>query len=350
MNAIGKEVCFLNTDKLHNRKGEGDFIRLNNGNIMFAYTEYENQGYEDNACANISAIFSYDDGETFRDYKIILKKDDHALNYACVNLIKLTDGGIALYCLRKYLSNDGELKSAIIRSISYDNAKTWSTPETVIDENKYYVLENGRILRLNNGNILLPLNLHEKNDFSNGKIAYFISTDDGKTFINTGNLISNPTGDPFGLQETGVCQFDDGTIFSYSRTNCSSQFQSFSYDNGLTWTTPYPKSNVFSSPLSPMTVKKTKDYFVAVFNPIPNFVGRINLTRSPLLLLTAKSGEDLLINPKPYYLETDETNSYCYTAVFSGNDYILFAYYHSNGKSTLGGGCKIKKVLLSELK
>ena len=40
MKTIGKEVCFLPTSKNNPRNGEGSFIRLNDGRIMYAYTEY----------------------------------------------------------------------------------------------------------------------------------------------------------------------------------------------------------------------------------------------------------------------------------------------------------------------
>lgn len=40
MQKIGKEVLFLPTSNTILRRGEGAFLRLNTGAIMFAYTEY----------------------------------------------------------------------------------------------------------------------------------------------------------------------------------------------------------------------------------------------------------------------------------------------------------------------
>ena len=39
MRKIGREVLFMSANKESRRKGEGDFIRLKDGRIMYAYTE-----------------------------------------------------------------------------------------------------------------------------------------------------------------------------------------------------------------------------------------------------------------------------------------------------------------------
>ena len=40
MKVIGKEVNFIGISKNNPRNGEGSFIKLKNGDIVFAYTEF----------------------------------------------------------------------------------------------------------------------------------------------------------------------------------------------------------------------------------------------------------------------------------------------------------------------
>ena len=65
MKKIGREVLFLAASEKTPRNGEGSFIRLQNGNLMFAYTDFSGDDWEDDAVAHISALISGDEGETW---------------------------------------------------------------------------------------------------------------------------------------------------------------------------------------------------------------------------------------------------------------------------------------------
>ena len=67
MDKIGKEVHFLKTGEGNPRRGEGSFIRLNDGRIMYAYTEYYGTSWYDHSIARISAIYSSDEGESWSE-------------------------------------------------------------------------------------------------------------------------------------------------------------------------------------------------------------------------------------------------------------------------------------------
>ena len=72
MKNIGKEVLFLATKENNPRNGEGTFVRLSDGRIMFAYTEYYGVDWDDDAIAHICACFSSDEGETWSKPRVII--------------------------------------------------------------------------------------------------------------------------------------------------------------------------------------------------------------------------------------------------------------------------------------
>ncbi len=65
-NMTGQIICDLVPNNQNNRNSEGAFIKLKNGDLMFAYTRYRGEGCEDYSVADLYAIISNDDGESFR--------------------------------------------------------------------------------------------------------------------------------------------------------------------------------------------------------------------------------------------------------------------------------------------
>ncbi len=358
MKKIGKEVLFLNTSENNQRNGEGDFIRLNDGRIMFAYTEFIGNHWGDNAIAQIVALFSSDEGETWRDKKILIQKKEDELNLMCPSLLKMGNGDIGIFYGAKYTNEDGNLYSQLWFRRTNDNFKTLSEPTPCFDKKLYYVSENGRVIRHSSGRIIFPVNLHPTKGGLEielvGKTCYFFSDDDGKTFYDSGVEISNPfSEDASGLQETGIVEIENGKLFSFSRTGSGSQFESFSEDYGDTWTVPKP-SILFSSPVSPMHIRHlNNDTTVAIFNPkiaLGPETTKGAWSRTPLAAYICKGkGENFWKNASFYMLEDDLTNGYCYPVVFSGDDYFLCAYYHSNGADYCLNACKMVRVSFSEL-
>lgn len=357
MKKIGKEVCFLQTGPTNSRNGEGDFIRLPDGRIMFAYTEYVSGKGDDHAPARISAVFSSDEGESFTGHTVLFETDGGDVNNMCVSLLEMGRGDIGLFYGRKFVGKNGNISMDVMLRRSRDGI-SWSEPKSCIGRDEYFVYENDRVVRLQSGRILIPLNLHESRGEDvegEGVTHYFYSDDDGESFTDSGARISHPSGEKeAGLQETGVLQFSDGTLFSYSRTLCGSQFESFSRDEGITWSTPHA-STVFFSPNSPMQTAHLKNgKTVAIFNPIPNYPGRDTVNepsgRTPFMcLVTDGDGSGFWTDSTPYLLEDDMKNGYCYASVFAADDYFLVSYYHSeNNPSICLKACKIVKIMYSE--
>ena len=98
---------------------------------------------------------------------------------------------------------------------------------------------------------------------------------------------------------------------AYIRTDLHVQYESFSFDDGMSWTMAQPSR--FTSPASPMTIRRNpyNKELIAVWNPIPVYNG--------------KTYSD------PVIIEGKEENGYCYPALFFLPDGSLLAAYCSGG-------------------
>lgn len=355
MKIIGREVLFLKSKGNNPRNGEGTFIRLNNGGILFAYSRFTGKDWFDECAADIAAITSYDEGETWREERILFEHDENSRNYMCPNLLRMNNGDIGLIYLRKDRHSEN---SAAYIARSSDEGKSFSTPQRIgNDYENYFVVENDHVIRLSSGRIIMPANIHSEK--INGKIevlehgykCIFASDDDGLTW----NEIAQRQDTPFpkqsetGLQETYVFEEKSGRLRAFSRTDLGFQFECFSEDGGKTWSEPKP-NRFFSSPDSPLIMRNVGSHTVAIFNPIPNYVIRPEDNtwgRTPLVC--AVSDDNGKSFEKIFALEDDPDNGYCYPAVIDGEGYFLVAYYHSDNSECPLNACRIKKILFSEI-
>jgi hypothetical protein len=158
------------------------------------------------------------------------------------------------------------------------------------------------------------------------------SDDDGESFQRVGwEYTSVHRGNAqHGLQEPGIIEYGDGTLFCWMRTNYGCQFECESDGDIENFTTPHPGS--FTSPLSPMQIKEYDGVIYTVYNPIPNYNGRINQDgtwgRTPLVIRKGTSRSSLgTLN----VIEDDQSRGYCYPAIFKTNDNsLLVAYCRGN--------------------
>lgn len=351
MKKIGKQVCFLPTDETVKRNGEGAFVHLKDGRILYAYTEYIGGGGGDHDWARISAVCSSDEGETWGEKRVLLEPHGDDRNIMSVSFLRMENGELGMFFLRK---TGQHCRLNLVRSD--DEGETWQEPTVCCDEG-YYVVNNDRVLRLKNGNILFPANFHETPNSNYSLQCYFCSDDDGRTWKKLGQSLRHPfPNSTSGLQEGGLFQYEDESLWGWARTRSGSQFVMLSKDGGLSWTMPCG-SELFTGPDSPMQVKAVGPYTVAIFNPKPRYYGRVEIeagetgknlwARTPLACMVSHDGGRTF--PEGYLLEDDPANAYCYPAVLEGDGYFLVAYYHSNDSGVCLSSCKITKVMFSEL-
>lgn len=369
MKQIGRQVLFLNTGKKNPRNGEGSFIRLRDGSIMYAYTQYYGDEGGDHSTARIAACSSCDEGESWQDCGVIIEKEDYAMNIMSASLLRMNNGDLGIFYLRKE-KKYGDLICMPMLRRSSDEGTTFSEPVSCISVKGYYVLNNDRVIKLKNGRIIFAVAYHGISGEASkpGVVRVIYSDDDGITWNMFPNSVRAPFEDITQLQEPGVYEFNDGNLWMWYRTAYGYQYQSFSTDHGENWTNPVPNFR-FTSPDSPMQVRRTGKYTLAVFNPIAynclckDTEAWKSQKRTPLICTVSKNDardlteKDLtfangnLSNfaDKCYYFESDYSDSYCYPAIIEVKDGFLAAYYHSNGTEYCLNCTKILKVLYSEI-
>ena len=369
MKKVGRQVLFLETSKKNPRNGEGSFVRLADGKIMFVFTQYYGDSWGDNAIARLAATYSSDDGETWSEPSCLMEKDENAMNIMSLSLIRLKNGKIGLLYLRKSLDNGGVVCLPFFCTSS-DEGKTFSKPVCCVSEYEYFVVNNDRIIQLRSGRIIFPIADHgkETSRFEGGKIRFSYSDDCGESWHLTEVKLRSPYRDKTELQEPGIFELDDGRLWAYVRTAYGHQYQSFSSDNGVTWSHVAPNF-YFTSPDSPMLVKRVNDRVISIFNPVGfsclselkekwgspkrtpyvcavSFDGGLSFDSSGK---SFSNGEMSNFVDNCVLLEDDTTNSYCYPSVIETNDGFLVAYYHSNGSDVCLNSTKIIKVTWREV-
>ena len=283
--SIRKVALLLNTGNDNPRNSEGDFITLKNGRILFVFSRYTGTSTSDHAPAYLASRFSDDGGKTWSKEDVTVVEKEGDMNVMSVSLLRLQNGNIALF----YLKKNSELDCIPMIRISTDEAKTWSRPVACITDKKgYFVLNNNRVIQLKNGRLLMAVALHENNvsGFSAlGRLFSYYSDDNGVTWY-CGQEVANPSG--VITQEPGVVELKDGTILMFIRASGGFQQLSWSKDKGQTWS-PIVASNI-SSPVSPASIARipsTKDLLL-VWNNNDGSNQQTKGKRTPLTVAVSK--------------------------------------------------------------
>ena len=336
-------LLVIEPDEENPRNSEGDIIELKDGRLCLIYTRFRG-GSSDHATADLAMRISNDSGKRWSDDKIVVRCTG-GLNVMSVSLLRLDNGEIALFYLRKTSKED----CRPLMCISNDEAKTWSRPIVCItDEVGYYVLNNDRAVQLRRGRLILPVAWHQGPGQSwdrAGVIMCYLSDDNGKSWRRSQDTFKGyaPDGRRITFQEPGVVELNDGRLIMFMRTDAGSQYICFSEDGGETWSKARPSN--LASPLSPATIERipwTGD-LLCVWNdhsgahPYPT--GR----RTPLCLAVSK--DEGATWSKSQILEGNPDGWYCYTAMTFVKDRLLLAY--CAGDKKVGGLNRLKVVAIS---
>jgi len=331
------------------RNSEGAFLRAKNGDILFAYSRYNGLSDHDNASCDIALLRSSDEGEHWTFDSIIAKAEDFGVsNIMSVSSLVQSDSSLAFY----FLIKENDKTSTVGRCISKDGI-TFSSKDAercnFIAQKGYYVINNDRISRLSDGRVIFPAAYYPSIDTGTAALGtLLVSHDDGKTIEDGGFYLESAyTINRFtGLQEPGAVETACG-IYMWFRTNYGCQYESTCSGLSFDFSTPLP--SIFTSPTSPMQIKRIDGIYYAVYNPIPNYNGRTyypgTAGRTPIVIrksydgvnygpINIIEGADVLRgsdgqNMFMTNLVTDAPNTrgYCYPAIFKANDdYLLIAY------------------------
>ncbi len=302
------------------RNSEGSFITLKDGRILFIYSHFTGTSSAgDNGSAHLAGRYSGDGGKTWgKKSKLIVEKEG-VKNIMSASLLRLKNGDITLFYLRKNSISDC---IPMIR-VSKDEAKTWSDPVACItDKQGYFVLNNDRVIQLENGRLIMAVSLHKTPEdplFSQkGKIYSYYSDDHGQSWKTSGRQIPNP-GDIL-LQEPGLVELKNGNLMMFIRTDMGVQYMSYSKDKGETWSPAEPSTIV--SPRSPASIERipsTNDLLM-----VWNNNGSDRKRRTPLNIAVSKDEGNTWEKMKT--IEDDPDGGYCYTAIHFTDKHVLLAY------------------------
>lgn len=322
------------------RNSEGDFISLATGRILFIYTRYSGDSSSDHAPACLASRYSDDGGKTWSTEDRMIAANEGGMNIMSVSLLRLQNGDIALFYLRKNSTTD----CIPMMRVSRDEAESWSdaTP-CITGVEGYFVLNNDRVIQLKDGRLMMPVALHNTPGgkwSSRGSLFCYYSDDHGKSWT-PGNEVPNNSG--IITQEPGLIEMNDGRVMMYIRAGGGFQQRSFSSDRGQTWS-PVEVSNI-PSPLSPATIEKipgTGDWLL-VWNNNDGSVPEIKDKRTPLTI--AVSGDEGKSWKHVKNIRENPEGWYCYIAVhFPDNKHLLLGY--CAGDPVRGKGLTVTDVSL----
>jgi sialidase-1 len=350
-NPENKVVLDLEPSGDNFRNSEGAFVTLKSGRIIFVYTHFEG-GEADDSPAQLVSIHSDDGGESWSQTHRIVVQNPPGLNVMSASLLRLQSGKIALF----YLAKNSLLDCRPVMRISTDECETWSESLHVGDAPGYFVLNNDRVIQLQDGRLVAPVAFHRacgsdpksQRSLDLRAIAlWYWSQDEGKTWHEADDWWALPARSQTGFQEPGVVELADGRLFSWMRTDQGTQFGSYSSDGGKRWSSP--ERTELQSPASPASIKRLpgSSNLLALYN---DHSGKFPFTkgkRTPLVAAISSDGAKTW--PKRKLVENDPNGSYCYTSIHFTETFALLAYSAGDEKIRNLNRLRLRRVSLDWL-
>lgn len=321
-------VLKLEPNRSNPRNSEGSFLTLKNGNILFVYTHYTAGQGGDHDPAHLASRISKDGGRTWSDQDERVLDNEGEMNVMSVSLLQLDNEEIAMFYLRKNTTDDC---LPYVR-FSRDEGKSWSPAVPCItDKSGYFVLNNDRVIQLENGRLLMAVAWHKNlntDRSGNGNLFSYYSDDHGRTW-KASDEVSAPR--DVLTQEPGLVELKNGQIMMFIRATNGRQMVSYSGDKGVTWSSAVPY--VLNSPLSPASIERipTTGDLLAVWNNSTTDALKASDARTPLTVAISKDDGQSWQNLKN--IEIDPDGWYCYTALHFDGGNVLLAYCAGSQKA-----------------
>jgi len=326
------------------RNSEGAFLRSPNGDILYAYSRYSGDSIHDHAACDIALISSADEGESWSEPVIIAEAESFDVkNIMSVSAVEQLSGEIGFY----FLIKENNFTTTLGRALSRDGVNFRTERCGTAFPEAYYVLCNDRILRLSDGRLVAPVayNSAEENRtaiFRESSVSLLISDNDGKGFYKADFDLTtrDKVNSKYGLQEPGLIERSDGSLYLFMRTGYGRQYEAQSAGDVNDFQGLQPSE--FTSPDSPMQMKEYDGAFYAVYNPVPRYNGRWEaegtLGRTPLVIRKSVGWGAF---GKLNVIEDDGERGFCYPAVFKTRDGHLLVAYCRGGAEDGNTLCRI---------
>lgn len=351
--ARAESLVTLNLDptKEHRRNSEGSFATLKSGRIIFCYSQFYG-GAADESPARIVRIQSDDQGRTWSP-PVTVVENTGGNNVMSVSLLRLASGKLAMfYCIK-----NNWIDCRPHMRVSSDEGDTWTEPKLIQKAPGYFVLNNDRVIQTARGRIIVPLAFHRsrgtdphtsKSWDARAIATWLYSDDEGSTWTESDSWWAIPVRSNSGLQEPGVVELADGSLFSWCRTDQGAQYGFRSIDAGKTWTPPDPTE--MKSPNGPASIKclpQSSD-LLAIFNDHSGLFPFPPGKRNPLVAAISSDGGKTW--PRRKLIESDPDGLYHYTAIHFADDAMLIAYCAGDSRVGALNRLRIRRITLDWLK
>ena len=350
---MAESVVTFNVEpsKEHPRNSEGSFATLKSGRVIFCYTQFYG-GNSDESPARIVKIHSDDQGRNWSPPVTVLENIG-GNNVMSVSLLRLASGKLAMF----YLLKNSWIDCRPYMLVSTDDGETWSKAQSILAAPGYFVMNNDRVIQTSKGRLIVPLAFHRSRgsdphssrSFDARAIAMWIHSDDeGTTWTESSSWWAMPVRSGSGLQEPGVVELADGSLFSWSRTDQGTQYAFRSTDAGKTFSPPEPTE--LKSPNGPASIKRLpgSSDLLAIFN---DHSGRFPFPakkRNPFVAALSTDGGKTW--PKRKLIESDPDGIYHYTAIHFIGDAMLIGYCAGDSKVGALNRLRLRRVTLDWLR
>lgn len=319
----------------------GPFIRLANGHIL--------------TVDGTDSYISDDEGATWKAYPIFLQAPEKYEIRVERALIRTSGGAIILAFVnnkeranwnwRKDISDSPGAKLPTYAIRSLDGGKTWQDLQKLHDEWTGAIRD---IIETRDGSIVFTSMMMRHNPGRHAVVTY-TSKDNGKNWIQ-GNVIDmGGVGHHAGVIESTVEQLRDGRLWMLLRTNWGRFWQTYSSDDGVSWSVPSP-TNIDASSAPAMLKRLRSGRLVLVWNryypegkkeyPLTGGDGiwsevAVSNHREELSISFSNDDGKSWTSPKVISRATKEKSEASYPYVFEANTGELWI-------STMRGGLRIK--------
>lgn len=329
---LNVERDIFDATEMHPRYSEGSIIPLRNGSLLYATTQFVEDG-ADHALASIVAKTSADGGRTWGPSQVLQENigKQNVMSVALrrlpsvdpANGTKLTkpsdSSPLGMFFLIKNSSSD--LK--VVLRISQDDGKSFQQPISVTTGPGYHVMNNDRVTVLSSGRIICPVAWSE-DVVKNGHFVCtcFLSDDGGLTWRQSTDQVDQPMR---GAMEPEVVELESGNLLMIIRTQLGKIATAISKDGGEHWSaTGHLPLAAPEAPATIRTIPSTGDLLLVWNNVFDKSKGHGG-NRTPLTTAISRDGGVTWENVRN--VETDQEHSYAYTSVLFHKDRVLLSYY-----------------------
>ncbi len=343
----GEITLNVEPTKEHPRNSEGSFATLSSGRILFCYSQFYGGAWDESA-ARIVRIHSDDQGRTWSQ-PVTIVENTAGDNVMSVSLLRLASGKLAMF----YCVKNSWIDCRPHMRVSSDDGEKWTEAKLVLDAPGYFVMNNDRVIQTSKGRIIIPLAFHRSRGGDPESIKswderaidiWIYSDDEGVTWQESASWWAMPVRSGSGLQEPGVVELADGSLFSWSRTDQGAQYGFNSIDAGKTWTPPVPTE--MKSPNGPASIKRLpgSNDLLALYNDHSGKFPFPKGKRNPYVAAISSDGGKTW--PQRKLVELDPDGLYHYTAIHFVGDAVLLGYCAGDSKVGALNRLRIRRIPL----